>query len=82
MPVNTNIKRVREAKGVTKTFIAKFLGMSLQGYRYIEDGEVKLDVERMKKIADALCVDSAVFLDDKLTDCVIKKMQLASSECA
>ena len=74
MGVNENIRRVREAKGVTKTFLAKGLSMSLQGYRYLEDGDVKLDVERMKKIGHLLCVDSAIFLDDKLTDSVIKGM--------
>ncbi len=71
MPVNENIKRLREAKGVTKTFVAKSIGLSLQGYRYIEDGETKLDVERMKKIASVLCVNSAILLDDKLTESVI-----------
>ena len=71
MTVNQNIERVRRAKGVTKTHLAKSLGMSLQGYRYLENGSVRLDVERMKRIADVLGVDSAIFLDDKLTDGVI-----------
>ena len=71
MTVNQNIERVRCAKGVTKTHMAKALGMSLQGYRYLENGSVRLDVERMKIIGDALGVDSSIFLDDKLTDCVI-----------
>lgn len=74
MPVRENVKKIREARGVTKTFVANALGLSLQGYRYIEDGDVKLDVERMKKIGSVLCVDSAVFLDDKLTESVIKGM--------
>lgn len=69
--VNDNIRRIREAKGVTKTFVAKKLGMSLQGYRYLENGDVRMDVERMQKIAIALGVDSAIFFDDKLTDSVI-----------
>ncbi|WP_211204977.1 helix-turn-helix domain-containing protein [Selenomonas noxia] len=71
MSVNENIGRIRRAKGVTKTHVAKALGMSLQGYRYIENGDVRLDVERMKKIGDSLGVDSTVFLDDELTDSVI-----------
>ena len=69
--VNQNIERVRRAMGVTKTHLAKSLGMSLQGYRYLENGSVRLDVERMKRIGDVLGVDSAIFLDDKLTDNVI-----------
>lgn len=71
MGAHENIKRVRESRGVTKTFMAKGLGMSLQGYRYLEDGEVRLDVERMKKIGELLRVDSAIFLDDKLTESAI-----------
>lgn len=76
MPVHENIRMIREAKGVSKTFIAKGLGMSLQGYRYLEDGSVKLDVERMKVIAHLLGEDSAVFLNDKLTKSVIKRMSI------
>ena len=71
MPVCENIRRIREARGITKTFIAHALGMSLQGYRYLEGGDVRLDVERMKKIASLLCVDSGVLLNDKLTESVI-----------
>ena len=77
MPANENIRKIREAKGVTKTFIAKSLGLTLQGYRHIEDGDVKLDVERMKVIAHVLGVESAIFLDDKLTESVIKGMHAA-----
>lgn len=75
MPVHENIRRIREAKGVSKTFVARRLGLSLQGYRYIESGDVKLDVERMKKIGHILSVDSAIFLDDKLTDSVVYELQ-------
>ena len=71
MAAKQNIERVRRAKGVTKTHLAKSLGMSLQGYRYLESGTVRLDVERMRRIGEVLGVDSAIFLDDKLTDCVI-----------
>ena len=48
--------------------------MSLQGYRYLEDGDVRLDVERMKKIASLLCVDSRVLLNDKQTESVINSV--------
>ena len=80
MPVHENIRMIREAKGVSKTFVAKGLGMSLQGYRYIEDGSVKLDVERMKVIARLLGEDSAVFLNDKLTKSVIDRIERIKKE--
>lgn len=72
MGANENVRRVRESRGVTKSFMARGLGLSLQGYSHIEEGNVRLDVERMKKIGDLLHVDSAIFLDDKLTDSAIK----------
>ena len=71
MSVSFNIKKIRESKGITKTFVAKTLGMSLQGYRHLENGDVRLDVERMRKIGVALGVDSSIFLNDKLTNLVI-----------
>lgn len=70
-----NIRMIREAKGVTKTHLAKGLGMSLQGYRYLESGQVKLDVERMIRIAYLLGVKSAVLLDDELTRSIINEIQ-------
>lgn len=72
MLVYKNVTRIREAKGVTKTAVARYLGMSLQGYSYLEKGETRLDVERLKRIAKKLGVNCAIFFDDKLTDCVIK----------
>lgn len=75
MSVNANIRKIREAKGITKTFLAKKLGMSLQGYRYLENGDVRMDVDRMQEIAKALDVKSAVFLEDKLTDSVICRLK-------
>lgn len=74
--IHQNIERIRMAKGVTKTFLAKKLGMSLQGYRHITSGNVRLDVERAKIIADALGVEVSIFFDDKLTSSVVNKLNM------
>jgi len=71
MTVYKNVERIRRAKGVTKSHIARKLGISLQGYRYIELGKTRLDAERLKVIGLTLGIKPAVFFDDKLTDCVI-----------
>lgn len=73
--VHSNVEKIRKAKGVTKTHLANKLGLSLQGYRHITTGEVKLDVERLKTIATDLCVDVAIFFDDTVTDSVIREME-------
>ncbi|AMA72739.1 DNA-binding protein [Aneurinibacillus sp. XH2] len=77
--VYQNVKRIREAKGITKTRVASLLNMSLQGYKHIEDGTVRLDVERLRVIAELLSVDIAVFFDEKLTDSVIKEIEKLKS---
>ncbi|PAE20541.1 transcriptional regulator [Bacillus sp. 7504-2] len=73
--VHENVERIRIAKGITKTHIANKLNMSLQGYRHITSGDVRLDVERLKVIANVLGVDPAVFFDNKLTETVIKRLE-------
>lgn len=77
--VHLNVERIRIAKGVTKTYLANKLNLSLQGYRHITSGSVRLDVERLRIIACELHVDPGVFFDDKLTDYVIKNLNKKES---
>jgi transcriptional regulator with XRE-family HTH domain len=69
--VHENVEKIRYAKGITKTHMAKKLGLSLQGYIHITTGNVRLDVERLKIIANILDVNPAVFFNDGLTESVI-----------
>lgn len=73
--IHKNVEKVRIAKGMTKTHLANKLNLSLQGYRHISSGEVRLDVERLKIIADVLEVDPGVFFDNELTESVINRIQ-------
>jgi transcriptional regulator with XRE-family HTH domain len=77
--IHVNVEKIREAKGVTKTHMAKKLGLSLQGYRHITSGGARLDVERLKVISDVLNVSPEIFFDSKLTECVIKEMDTKTS---
>ncbi|SCM94436.1 Uncharacterized protein BWINRASL_02121 [Bacillus mycoides] len=70
-----NVEKIRKARRVTKTFIANKTGLSLQGYRHIVNKDVRLDVERLKKISGALNVPISIFFDDKLTESVTKEME-------
>lgn len=70
-----NIRKIREAKGIMKIFLAKTLGMTLNNYCNIEAGKTRLDVERLIIIAKALDVNGAIFLDDELTDKFIVEFQ-------
>jgi len=74
--VHENVGLIRRACHVTKTDVAKHLGMSTQGYRYLENGKSRLDVERFRKIAELLNIKISVFFDDELTDLTIKNIKL------
>lgn len=76
--IHQNVEKIRKAKGVTKTYIAKKLEMSLQGYTHLVSGNVRLDVERLAVIAAVLGVEPGIFFDDKLTDAVIKQINSVS----
>jgi transcriptional regulator with XRE-family HTH domain len=77
--VHDNVRRIREAKGVTKTHVASKLDLSLQGYTHIESGSVRLDVERLKVISKILGVNVEVFFDNEITDSVIREIQANKS---
>ena len=72
--VHENVEKVRMAKGITKTYIANKLGMSLQGYIHLMSGNVRLDVERLKIIAAVLGLEPGIFFDDGLTASVIEQI--------
>jgi transcriptional regulator with XRE-family HTH domain len=75
MTIHENVEKLRKAMGVTMTHLANKLDLTLQGYRHIATGSVRLDAERLKVIGIVLKVDPGVFFDERLTDSVIKEME-------
>jgi len=73
--VHDNIEKVRIARGITKTQMAKELGLSLMGYIHMAKGNTPFTAERIKKAASVLQVNPGIFFDDKLTDTVIKEIE-------
>ncbi|WP_438312323.1 helix-turn-helix domain-containing protein [Sporosarcina sp. FA9] len=74
--VNLNLKKIRLAKGVTQSHLAKKLNISNMAYGRMESGETKMDVERLKVISIALGLEIEVFFNDELTDSVINEMEV------
>lgn len=73
--VHKNLKEIRTAKGVTQSHLAKKLGISTMTYSRMENGESKIDVERLIVIAKALGVGVEVFFSKELTESVINSME-------
>lgn len=58
-----NLKKVRENKGYTQEYMAKQLGYKTKSaYNHIEQGKVKLDIDKLIKIAEILEVEPSIFL--------------------
>lgn len=74
--VHKNLKKIRLAKGVTQAHLANRLDISNMAYSRMENGESKIDVERLKVIAITLNVKIEVFFNEKLTESVIKSMEI------
>ena len=68
--IHESVEQMRIKKGVTKSFLANKLGVSLMTYCHIAKGNIRLDVERLKVISEALEVDPGIFFRNELTDSV------------
>ena len=75
--VHENLKKIRIAMGVTQSHLAKKINVTGMTYSRIENGESKLDVERLKIISIALGLEVSIFFDEKLTESVIKEIEQA-----
>lgn len=69
-----NVEKIRIAKGISKTYIADKLDLSLQGYRHMIANETSLSAERLRIIAIVLGVPPATFYDNELTESVIREL--------
>lgn len=67
--MNELLKRIREEKGYTQEYMAHKLGYKgKSGYCMLENGAVKLSVEKAIKISDVLEVDPSIFFTSKVEE--------------
>ncbi len=62
--VGDTIKKIRIAKGVEREDVANHIGLSVSAYGKIERGETKIDIDRLRDIADYLKVPLSEFVRD------------------
>ena len=61
-----NLRKAREAKGISKSEAARFLGISLTAYSLYEKGEHEPPLKNLKKIANLLNVSIDALLNPNL----------------
>ncbi|MFN3917145.1 MAG: helix-turn-helix domain-containing protein [Flavobacteriales bacterium] len=57
MQVGEKIKKLRELKNFTQSYMAEQLGLSISGYGKIERDETEITLTRLQQIADILGTD-------------------------
>lgn len=67
--MSETLKRIRIEKGFTQEYMAEKLGYKdKSGYNHLENGNVKLSVDRAIKIAHILEVDPSVFFAQRVQE--------------
>lgn len=63
MSIGNNIKKMRELKNYTQSYMSEMLNMSLSGYSKIERDETDISLKRLQQIAEVLETDFSNILD-------------------
>ena len=63
MRLGNKIRKIREIKGLKQENIADKIGLSLSSYGKIERGEIKLSVDRLSSIAQAMDLSMNAILE-------------------
>ncbi|MFT8526097.1 MAG: helix-turn-helix transcriptional regulator [Lentilactobacillus hilgardii] len=79
MSVQQNIKRIREARGITQVAVAGNLGITPMKYYRLENINKTIDPNYIIRIAHYLGVDEATFFDKELTESVINSLRSKQS---
>ena len=57
MKKNTKLKQILKDKGITQTYVASKVNMSIKSFNDLVNGKVAAKVEIMSKVADVLKVN-------------------------
>lgn len=65
MKLYEKIKEIRKSKGVSQTFVAKKLNISVSGYSMKESGKRPITTSELEEIANALEVPATIFFEQE-----------------
>lgn len=76
--MNEILKKIRLEKGYTQEYMAEKLGYKdKSGYNHLENGNVKLSVERAMRLSEILEVDPSIFFTNEVQDTSTNKDEIA-----
>ncbi|GGE47990.1 hypothetical protein GCM10011391_28470 [Pullulanibacillus camelliae] len=65
MELHEKIKAFRKSKGISQTFVAKALNLSVSGYNMKESGKRPITTSELQKISSVLGVSASIFFEEK-----------------
>ncbi len=73
MEIYERIRSIRLAKNFTQEYMAEQLDIDVANYGRLERGKSKIDIERLKRIADILSVSLEEMVSEKETNQFLKQ---------
>lgn len=72
--ISSNLKKLREQRGLKQKFVAERIGISPNYYSQIENGHRYPQVEHLLKLRDIFNVTlDDIFFDNKITKCDLER---------
>lgn len=65
MELHERIKEFRRSKGISQTFVANKLNITVSGYSMKESGQRSITINELEEIAKALGVSASIFFNDE-----------------
>lgn len=76
MEVHEKVNQLRESKGVSQTFMAKQMELSVSGYNMKEHGKRRFSIEELIKVSNILGVQISYFFEDSIhVKCKVRSEQ-------
>ncbi|MEK5068060.1 helix-turn-helix domain-containing protein [Sporosarcina sp. FSL K6-1508] len=66
MKVHEKVRGLRESKGISQTFVANSIGITVSGYNMKEHGKRPISIEELEKIAVVLEVQASYFFEKEV----------------
>lgn len=76
MEIYEKVSAVRKSKGVSQTFMAEKMGISISGYNMKEHGRRPISIKELEMIAVLLGFNVSVFFDQKFHEKCNKQKQV------
>ncbi len=74
MEINEKVKVLRDSKGISQTFMAKKMNITVSGYNMKEHGKRPISIKELEQISELLDVKVSYFFEERFhVECKIKK---------